>query len=42
MMLEVEGGMYEGLGPNEGRMFLQNAAVATAQRERPTDEMFGS
>jgi len=40
-MLEVEAGMYEGLRPNEGRYFLQNAAVAAAPRDRPADDMFG-
>jgi len=40
-LLEVEGGMYEGLRPNEGRYFLQNAAVAAASRGRPADDLFG-
>jgi Protease inhibitor Inh len=40
-LLEVEAGMYEGLRPNEGRYFLQNAAVAAASRDRPADDMFG-
>jgi hypothetical protein len=40
-LLEVEAGMYEGLRPNEGRYFLQNAAVAAALRDRPADDMFG-
>jgi hypothetical protein len=40
-MLEVEAGMYEGLRPNEGRYFLQNAAVAAASRDRPADDLFG-
>ena len=40
-MLEVEGGMYEGLRPNEGRYFLQNAAVAAASRDKPADDLFG-
>jgi hypothetical protein len=41
-MLEVEGGMYEGLRPNEGRYFLQNAAVAAASRDKPADDLFGN
>jgi hypothetical protein len=40
-LLEVEAGMYEGLRPNEGRYFLQNAAVAAASRDRPADDLFG-
>jgi len=40
-LLEVEAGIYEGLRPNEGRYFLQNAAVAAASRDRPADDMFG-
>jgi hypothetical protein len=40
-LLEVEGGMYEGLRPNEGRYFLQNAAVAAASRDKPVDDLFG-
>jgi hypothetical protein len=40
-LLEVEGGMYEGLRPNEGRYFLQNAAVAAATRDKTADQMFG-
>jgi Protease inhibitor Inh len=40
-LLEVEGGMYEGLRPNEGRYFLQNAAVAAASRDKPADDLFG-
>src|SRR5919198_5192616 len=41
-MLEVEAGLYEGLRPNEGRYFLQNAAVAAASRGRPADDLFGN
>ena len=40
-LLEVEAGMFEGLRPNEGRYFLQNAAVAAASRDRPADDLFG-
>jgi invasion protein IalB len=40
-LLEVEAGMYEGLRPNEGRYFLQNAAVAAAQKDKTADQMFG-
>jgi Protease inhibitor Inh len=40
-LLEVEAGLYEGLRPNEGRYFLQNAAVAAASRDRPADDLFG-
>jgi protease inhibitor Inh len=40
-LLEVEGGMYEGLRPNEGRYFLQNADVAAASKDRPADDLFG-
>jgi len=40
-LLEVEGGMFEGLRPNEGRYFLQNAAVAAATRDKTADQMFG-
>jgi hypothetical protein len=40
-LLEVEGGLYEGLRPNEGRYFLQNAAVAAASRDKPADDLFG-
>jgi len=41
-MLEVEVGMFEGLRPNEGRYFLQNAAVAAATRDKTPDQMFGT
>ncbi len=41
-LLEVEAGMYEGLRPNEGRYFLQNAAVAAAQKDKTADQMFGN
>jgi hypothetical protein len=41
-LLEVEAGMFEGLRPNEGRYFLQNAAVAAASRDKTADQMFGS
>jgi hypothetical protein len=40
-LLEVEAGMFEGLRPNEGRYFLQNAAVAAAQKDKSPDQMFG-
>ena len=40
-LLEVEAGMFEGLRPNEGRYFLQNAAVAAAQKDKTADQMFG-
>ena len=40
-LLEVEAGMFEGLRPNEGRYFLQNAAVAAASRGHPADDLFG-
>ena len=40
-LLEVEAGMFEGLRPNEGRYFLQNAAVAAATRDKTADQMFG-
>ena len=41
-MLEVEVGMFEGLRPNEGRYFLQNAAVAAATRDKTADQLFGT
>lgn len=40
-LLEVEAGMFEGLRPNEGRYFLQNAVVAAATRDKTADQMFG-
>lgn len=40
-LLEVEAGMFEGLRPNEGRYFLQNAAIAAAQKDKTADQMFG-
>jgi Protease inhibitor Inh len=40
-LLEVEAGMFEGLRPNEGRYFLQNAAVAAATKDKTADQMFG-
>lgn len=40
-LLEVEAGMFEGLRPNEGRYFLQNAAIAAAQKDKAADQMFG-
>ena len=40
-LLEVEAGMFEGLRPNEGRYFLQNASLAAAQKDKTADQMFG-